>query len=330
MLTRILLDTCVVRNIIHNDRVSLDYQALRPRLWKYRISLADGAFAELIDQLTHSPIEFKECHAKLFELNAYLDKKWPIFAGGRKLSALAKLQTDTFCDITSTQIFLQACWNLLRNSDSLEKLLAGIEFVDISGRRKTLKPDPQQIATAMEAGRQAWIRQIEEMQRILNQNQAYRFDDYKAICRALVGFGETDPPDLAERIDGFLRIFAHFIYMALKNRTPYNPSSENRRGDSFDMLLLLALPLPAIIVTAENSLPNRLKETKAIDARQVVTVDEFNEHVRNDTLEELLLHHRTVDQQMLHWREAAYFSWASRGKPGMDDWVDWLRTEPIA
>jgi hypothetical protein len=118
--------------------------------------------------------------------------------------------------------------------------------------------------------------------------------------------------------------------MAINQSPPYDPSTKERHGDLFDWALLFALPLPSVVVTSDGPFINRLRATKATDARQIVSVEEFNDHVRKDTLESLIAHHRTPELQHQTWQEAAYFHWIKRGRPNGDALTDWLATEPIA
>jgi hypothetical protein len=334
MLTRILLDTCAVRNFLHKNGPKLDHSALILRAWKYRISIADGAISELIEQLTCSRLGFGDWQRKIHELDSLLDPKWPIFVGGRELSAIAGFQTDLNINHRESQIYHQSFWKLLRDSSSLKVLLDGICYRDATGKLVKLKPDAAHIKHTLDKDRKTWVDFIDDMRaaKITGGTTLGTLQGITKFLRSDFGAASTDPLNLDRRLDAVIRLLAQFAHMALNqpSQSQYNPSATNRRGDLFDWSLLFALPLPALIVTSDKRFVNRLKATNADDARQVLLIEDFNEHARNDTLESLLDHYRTTETQQRQWREAAYFNWLNRGCPFNDDLVDWFATEPIA
>lgn len=331
MITRILLDTCVIRNFIHQIGPKLDVPALLPRLWKYRISLADGTTAELMNQFAEKRISFQDWKDRIGELDKILDPRFPVFLGGRELAALAGLQTDLKFDASEVQAHKQAIWKLLRDATDEIKLLAGVNYKDAQGD-KALRPDPIQIQTAMQQARQTWISYVDKMKQLEQQTPGLfsSLAKTKAYLSSGLGSASTDPPDLATRLDAVLSIQAELVYMSVNSPNPYNPSSDKRRGDLFDMALLYALPLPVIIITADKPFLNRVKNAKTPDAVQLIDTSQFNQHVLDDDLEKLLIHHRTPAAQQARWNEAAYFRWIERGSPAGDEWNDWFATEPIA
>jgi len=85
---RILFDTCTVRNSLHPDEIKLNISAILTKIQKYRISLADGAFAELISQLVTHRVSFLDWSSNASQLDSILDQEWPIFPGGKDLSVI--------------------------------------------------------------------------------------------------------------------------------------------------------------------------------------------------------------------------------------------------
>ena len=195
-----------------------------------------------------------------------------------------------------------------------------------------LKPNPSQIKNTLDKDRESWIDFIVEMQRHQGDGKAdlRTLPKIEAYLSSNLGSMPTDIPDLAARLNAVIRLQAHFVHMAIN---PYHLralQTLKRRGDLFDWALLFALPLPVVIVTSDGPFINRLRQTKAPDALQIVSVEEFNEHMRKDTLESLITHHRSLEAQRQKWQEAAYFHWIKRACPNGDALTDWFATEPIA
>lgn len=318
MITRILLDTCTVRHLIHGDPHAIDLAAVSPRLWKYRISIADPAIAELLEQRMERKITGAEWESRISVLDQLLDRKWPIFPGGDELAALAGLQTDIAIDRATCQRKYNSLWRLLREHPSLEAL-----------KRKI---DLEKLKCKIQTDRDEWIPIFSQIQSAANQTP----DKYgtlaskKQLLLEMFGHVTTDPNNLNAKLDSVFSLMAHFMHISTQGRSRYNPKTEKRRGDVFDWSLLFALPLPCVIVTADGPFRNTLRQTNSRDAGQVISVHEFNEHSKHDTLESLIAHSRDALQQEHEWREAAYFRWLRRGQPVDDSWADWFACEPIA
>jgi hypothetical protein len=329
---RILLDTCAARNFLHQNGTKLDANAIGPRLWKYRISLADPCVAELTRQLVERRLKFSEWSGRIHALDKLLDPRWPFFVGGRDLGAVAGLQTDLTFDPIARQLEIQTLWRWMRDSADEAHYLAGTKYVDASGVAKELKPNPAHISSTLDAERQTWIDYVNEMKQNQKADPAVfsTLAKTKAVIRSGLGAAPTDPPDLADRLDGIVSVQAELIFTSYAHTPGYNPASQKRRGDLFDLALLFALPLPAVIVTADNPFLDRVRRAASPDSKQLISVDDFNQHALNDTLESLIAHHPCVHTQEQRWREAAYFRWLRRGAPMDDDWQDWFASEPLA
>ena len=106
-----------------------------------------------------------------------------------------------------------------------------------------------------------------------------------------------DPPDLGDKLDSAARMIARLVSQALKKRDPYNPFTDKRRGDAFDISLLFYIPLPSVICTADEKFVNRLRDTGAFHACQVVTINELNELVRLNGVGALVSDFQTPAEQ---------------------------------
>jgi len=330
MLTRILLDTNVLGNHIDGTPPLVDLPAVRQRLWKYRISLADST-AEFVEGLAHSGL-LAQWQLHVLEIDAVLDRRWPILPGGKELAALSGLQTDLTIDAANSQRYYQAVWHLLRDAKTAADLEAGTQFSDATGARFAIKVDFSHVRCELDKERGRWSKYVERKRDEFREKGITSGDYDRILAEITADFGAqpTDPPDFAKKADAVSRMVAKFLALALPKRDAYNPASDKRRGDVFDVSLLYAIPLPAVICTGDGPFVERLRQCNAPHAKQVVTVEEFNGHVRADTLDGLVSEHRTTAEQCQRWREAAYFNWRNRNSPPNDDWTDWLACEPIA
>ena len=82
--------------------------------------------------------------------------------------------------------------------------------------------------------------------------------------------------------------------------------------------------------TGDDRFVRGLRETDAAHLGQVLTIDEFNARLADDSLASLVSAFQTPERQFCWQREAAYFRWENRNRPTNDDLKDWYESEPIA
>jgi hypothetical protein len=333
MLIRVILDTCTVRSLVHRDDPTLDLQAIRTCKDQLRLSLPGSAFAELLEQLCSSTrgISFSNWQLAAVHLDTILDKRWPCFPSGKELSALTKVQALSL-DVPLEQCYMQACWRLLKSATSVADLQNPMLFQSPDGQSYEIKLDLETLANVNSGERQSWIDYIEKMRKMLVSVDLGRHDEERVydMIRSDHGSQPDDSPEMSRKLDSVNRMIAKLVVLSLQANQPYNPNTQRRRGDAFDIKLLFHVPLPAVICTADQRFVNRLRDTKALGSQQVVTVDEFNRHVRNGTLSSQVFSFRTPEKQQKEWQEAAYFRWINRNRPTGDDWADWFAAEPVA
>jgi hypothetical protein len=334
MLIRVILDTCTVRNHVHKTGPRLNLQAIRAYPDQLRLSLPGSTFAELLEQLCDNEggIAFPDWQNAVPDLDSILDKRWPFLPSGKQLSALTGLQTDLTLDVAFERSYMQACWQLLKSATNVADFQRGLVFQGPDSQRCEIKLDPKTLETVNAGERQSWIDHIEKMQKLLSSLRVGTNDEEKVynMMRSNQGTQPLDPPGMAEKLDSVNRMIAKLVALSLQRKAAYNPKTEKRRGDAFDISLLFYVPLPAVICTADQKLVRRLRDTGASHSQQVVNVDEFNQHVVNGTLSSLVSSFKTADVQLREWQEAAYFQWISRDRPIGEDWVDWFASEPVA
>jgi len=332
MLVRILLDTCTIRNHLHAIGKQLDFGAIRSSTEQLRFSLPGGAGVELLEQLTESRVSWQEWTKGIPAIDSILDQRWPLLPTGRQLAAIAGTQTDVSIDIEAERRQLRAVWRLQRHSKSTADLQRGGWYEGADGKRYAIKLELPKLQAAGTSERDSWkgyIRHIQTLLPSLGVNQASEAE-ILALMKMNQGTYPGDSPDLGDKLDSVARMIARLVSQALKKKDPYNPDTEKRRGDAFDISLLFYVPLPSVICTADEKFVNRLRDTGAPHARQVVSVEEFNELVRSGGVGPLVSDFRTPGEQHRRWSEAAYFNWINRGRPLNDDQRDWYEAEPVA
>jgi hypothetical protein len=332
MLVRTLLDTCTIRNHLHAVGKQLDFGAICTSTEHLRFSLPGEAGVQLLQQLTQGRVSWQEWTSGIPAIDSILDQRWPLLPTGRLLAAIAGTQTDIAVDIEAERRRLRAVWRLLRHSKSTVDLrrIGWYEAADGKRRATNLKlPKPQAAGCAE---RESWKKPVRHIQTLLPSlgiNEATEAD-ILALMKMNQGAYPGDPPDLGDKLGSVARMIARLVAQALKIGDSYNRDSEKRPGDALDISLLFYVPLPSVICTADEEFVNRLRDTGAPHARQVVSVDEFNETVKRGGVWTLVRDFRTPEDQYRRWSEAAYFNWINRGCPFNDDQRDWFETEPVA
>lgn len=332
MLSRVILDTCTIRNHLHGMGTQLDIGAIRSSSEQLRFSLPGGASVELLEQLTEGRVPWSEWTNGIPLIDSILDHRWPLLPTGRQLAALAGTQTDIAIDIEAERRHLKAVWRLQCLSKCTADLEKGGHYEGVDGQKYGIKLEIPKLQAAAKAERESWINYIHHIQSLLpslglkNVGEA----DILALMKSNQGTYPGDPPDLGDKLDSVARMIALLVAQALKTKAPYNPDTEKRRGDAFDISLLFYVPLPCVICTADKKFVNRLRDTGAPHARQVVSVDEFNKHVKEGSVGTLVADFRSRQEQHRRWEVAAYFKCKERGAPFDDDKRDWYDAEPIA
>lgn len=335
MLVRVALDTCVVRNHLCQESARLDLDAIVANTEQLRFSLAYGTSLELLEQLVKPDggISWSEWTDGVPEVNRFLDWRWPIMPTGFRLAKLAGTLVGIAADIEDERRRLRAFWRFMSHAKEIEDLEKHTEYEGANGKRFLLPPlYPQRLRRLAIMEREKWQCYICGIQSLLPE-LGYEHPTPEVILELMrkgQGTGPDDPLDLSERLDVSNQMIAYLVSDALKKKEPYNPRSNRKWGDAFDIPLLFYVPLPCVICTADTEFVRRLNRVEAPRARQVVSVECFNKLVRHNEVYKLVRDFRTPEEQHRQWSEAAYFNWINRGRPSNDDQKDWFDAEPIA
>lgn len=287
---RVLLDTCAIRSHIHQGPFLLPVDAVRARLESMKVSIADSAMAELLEQRVANRVP--DWDRRVGEIDSILDTDQPIFPGGNELARLAGTQLGEEPDRADRLRYYREGWQLLRDARDIAELQRPRTYKTADGRAMQIRLDLDTLHRVMDDERNGWIAFIERMKDLIGAETNMTREQILAIMHnGLRPTAPTDPADIASKLDGVVQVLASFIYLGLNGATPYNPRREKRRGDVFDWTLLFALPLPAIVCTADKKFVNRFRSLNSRQASQLVTMEEFSRHTEDDTLQGLLPWH---------------------------------------
>ncbi len=290
MFVRIVLDTCTVRNHTDGCFPQLDLNLVRRKRDLVRISLSASAFVELAAQLADGRLSFARWQKYIAPINAILDQRWPCLPNGKQLGWLAGTQVvEPIENLEDESRYMRTagtiCSACPRGRSAGAKLSTGSRMAP-----RSIRLDAQTLREIIATQRQEWIDFIRRMQTDLPSRGITGADEetIREVMRSDFGSDPSDAPGVAEKLDVVCRMIASFVACSLRAKTAYNPESEKRRGDTFDLNLLFYVPLPAVIVTGDGRFVRALKQTDAPHARQVLTIDEFNTGLDNGTLAALV------------------------------------------
>ncbi len=227
---------------------------------------------------------------------------------------------------------MRACWFHLCEVKACEIGRCKVVYRLADGTLKSIRLDQQALKDIIADQRQEWIDYIRRVQTKL-RGLGITSRDADAIVelmRSDFGGDTSTHPGVAAKLDPILRMIARFVARSLNVSTAYNPESERNKGDAFDLNLLFYIPLPAVVVTGDDRFIRGLRETDAAHLGQVLTVEEFNSRLADDSLASLVSAFQAPERQFRRQCEAAYFHWDSRDRPANDDLKDWFESEPIA
>jgi hypothetical protein len=332
MLVRVVLDTCAVRNYLHGSSPSIDFALVQQQKGGVSLSLSASAFIELAGQIADGHIDYATWEQRTPDFDAVLSSRWPCLPNGKQLAFLAGSPTTEPFNVYDESQHMRACWHHLRTVSPDEVRRCKVVYRVSDGTLRSIRLDQSELQKTLGEQRRDWIDYVRKMEDELSAAGITDRDEEKIYQKMYADFDTTplDIPHAAVRLTSINRMIARFLALALKTRAAYNPETDSRRGDTFDLNLLFYLLLPAIIVTGDGRFVRGLRSAAGSNAQRVLLIDEFNRHLTNNTLASLVSPLRNAEQQFHEWNVAAYTRWEKRNRPANDDWSDWFVTEPIA
>lgn len=286
---RVVFDTCIVRQLIHDDPEAIDVEALHKHANGILVSLAPTATVELASQLKQERIPFDAWEKQIGRIDTVIDVNMPIVPCAREGFALAGLVDVSSRDLEQSIQHGQMAWQTLRNIDNETKSDIAMGFETSTDLTvMTIRSEPTaQVVSLM---RSSFADMIDDL--------VSQFSDESASAEEVSTFllphmenVTVDTHVAQEKLGLFFEAIAQLVTLGSKLHGAYDPRRAKRQGDTFDILLLTLLACPAIVVTADKPFLNRIQSLKSVQKYQVLSVDEFNKCVRgNNALVELQSH----------------------------------------
>lgn len=283
---RILLDTGVVRKVIHGDADALDPGALAQARGDHSVSVADGAIAELAAALLRGAVPPETWAERIGLFDDLLDPDFPAAPGGKELAAFWGGHSPVGLNVNEARAYYRAVWNYLRGARSANDLCREEVFYAPSGRAYAIRLDRQHVeAVLAEAGQKwsGWVENIAGLIRGLRDGgETVTEEDLRRLTSSnlMLDMAAAD----VMKLDLVVHVLARRAIQAVTGPTPYNPNG--RPNDPLDLDLLFGVPLPAWICTSDERLHRLVRSTESADRFAVMTARELLEQLRTEAAQE--------------------------------------------
>lgn len=278
-LERILLDTSVVRKVIHADADALDPGALTRMKGDHPVSIADGALAELAAALVRGSVDPASWAERIAAFDDLLDPDFPVAPGGKELAAFWGGHSPAGLDLDEARAYYRAAWSYLRNTKTADDLSRREIFYAPSGRAYAIQLDGEHVAAVLrEAGQKwsGWVANVATLIRNLRDGgDAVTEEHLRQLTRSnlMLDMAVAD----AMKLELVIHVLAKRGIQAATGRTPYAPNGDP--NDPLDLDLLFGIPLPAWVCTADARLHRLVQSTTCADRSAVMDVRELLERL---------------------------------------------------
>jgi hypothetical protein len=282
----IALDTCFVRNVIHNNKLkngkySIDELEEIITLKKdfiYRIS--ETSLAELMIALGKKDIDITEWKQRINLLDSLLYSECPILPMGLDLAYEMKIRKFREDYIPASNEYWNCSWSLLRNLQTSEGMTVP-QIFDDNGVKRQICFNLEKAEQVMKENRCNWICDYYSTRKMVvewNDKNELQITDFKDYLTLIVGNFENDGYDV-NKIETMCKTAALYHYRYGKNE--YHPDSKNSYNDSLDFSLLQILEYPAILVSNDGHLIKRV-EAACGQRKNILTSSELLEFLKSD------------------------------------------------
>lgn len=277
---RILLDTCVIRKVIHGDDNAIDLVQLREIKGIHPVSIADAALAELASALLRSKggISLSEWKERVALFDSVLDSDFPVAPGGMELAALWGLHPMTGLNLAEMQWYHRSIWRHLTEMKDASELEKDKIVSSPWGTRYRLCLDTGRTEETLNQAGEQWTSWVDTVSGVILEYRAkgeelseeFLIDLTKAQLRLDMAHADI------EKLDLVIHVMARRATQAANKR--YNPKKP--RNDSIDLDLLFGVPLPAIVCTNDDTFVDLIRSTDSPDKDKVMTPEELLSYLK--------------------------------------------------
>lgn len=270
-----ILDTSVVRGIIESESGAMDPESLAVIKGSLRISIADGAVAEILYWLARAPVEVLDAvQPALLRLDRCLDQEFPLAPSARGAASLAGIVPWKRGDLREEQAsHSRASWKHLCGIRSREDLTRPLQYFDSAGRLASLVPNLTAPSSLLRGMQQSWLPGLvaenfleQGIERMTDAHERELIAHWREkLCFAL-GINLSD--SRSRRLDLYLQSLARRVRI-------HRPLKRPTSNAAMDQVLLLYLLLPALICTTDAKFVNFIQALDSSDCSLVMTPDDL-------------------------------------------------------
>ena len=273
---RVFLDTSVVRSYVHGDQTAQPLASLSPHDQGLSVALANSAVAELTIQLVEGRLTWDDWGRRIPDIDRVVDQESPIGPNEAEWQSAGNRWAVPTLPVSRAD-HMRAIWSLLRGARSTADLTTGTELVGASGFRWPVAVTPEMSRASIDDDRKPWVDLIADLQaRVTEMRKVNPIGSHPTQERLAQDYLNTrraerpEDPTWSMRHDGHTRALARFVHLALIPRAPYNAAAEDRQGDAHDLVMLMALAVPALVCTIDGRLLRHMELTKSVQSGQVL------------------------------------------------------------
>ena len=274
--SRIVLDTSAGRNLGQSEAEPPYLSVLSEmKAAGYVIHLADGAWAELLNQRNRGSMSDAVFERVISRLDRILNSDVPVFLSGSDLRGYLGEDVGepawTEADFVGTSGRAMA---FLRNATILTP------NVQLAGGQRAAEE-------VLQEAREAWMSHFDRMLEELpptTEDDELGGPTFEAFRRMVDSESDLPHPHMSRRMDLGIRYAWRQHVRRNRAREPYNPASHRRRNDGIDFDLYYFLMLPALLVTDDTGFGARLEPIQSFQRSWIYTPEQLAAAWRSGTI----------------------------------------------
>ena len=232
----------------------------------YAFSLADGAFAELMDQRQRGSMGDVVFDRMLGRLARFLDATVPVFLGQRDVRALIGEDVgEPAWTLENFHATAQLAWTLLCGANVVPEADSG-------------DAEQRKASQVLQEARDRWIAQFDQMARLFPIKEGdteLGGPSSEDFARMLDEQTRLPERPMSRRLDLGIKVAWRQHFRKQRARHAYDPSNPRKSGDGIDFDLFYFLMLPCLVVTSDEDLGAGLNTIQSFQRDWILTPAEL-------------------------------------------------------